>query len=81
MKKTEIIAKIRRVTEWELFQTVEDANDSLRDDLFADSLDIVSLAMQLEDEFDTVIPDCDRDEWVTVGDIYLTIIGLIGAED
>lgn len=39
------------------------------DDLGADSLDIVDLAMTLEEEFDTEIPDEDIENLKTVGDI------------
>ena len=39
------------------------------DDLGADSLDIVDLVMNLEEEFDTEIPDEDIENLKTVGDI------------
>ncbi len=44
------------------------------DDLKADSLDIVELVMELEDEFDVTIPDDDYDKIQTVGDVvgYIT---------
>ena len=44
---------------------------SFTDDLGADSLDVVELAMALEEEFD--IPEADEDtlsKLVTVGDVY-----------
>ncbi len=44
----------------------EDA--SFRDDLDADSLDVVELVMELEEEFDTEISDEDAEQIVTVGD-------------
>lgn len=41
---------------------------SFKDDLGADSLDIVELVMELEDEFDMEISDDDAEEISTVGD-------------
>lgn len=41
---------------------------SFIDDLKADSLDIVELVMELEDEFDVSIPDDDYEKIKTVGD-------------
>ena len=39
------------------------------DDLSVDSLDIVELVMQIEEEFDIEIPDSDAEKIVTVGDV------------
>ena len=46
------------------------------DDLGADSLHIVELVMQFENEFDIEIPDEDAESLLTVGDVkqYLRII-------
>ncbi len=41
---------------------------SFVNDLGADSLDIVELVMELEDEFDVNIPDEDAEKILTVGD-------------
>ncbi len=41
---------------------------SFVNDLGADSLDIVELVMELEDEFDVNIPDEDAEKIKTVGD-------------
>ena len=40
---------------------------SFQDDLNADSLDIVELIMELEDEFDLTIPDEEAEKLKTVG--------------
>ncbi len=40
-----------------------------KEDLDADSLDIVELVMQLEDEFELEIADEDAEKIVTVGDV------------
>ena len=39
------------------------------DDLGADSLDVVELLSQLEDEYNIVIPDDEVENLVTVGDV------------
>lgn len=41
---------------------------TFKEDLGADSLDIVELVMELEDEFGTEISDEDAEQIVTVGD-------------
>ncbi|WP_226034977.1 acyl carrier protein [Aquibacillus saliphilus] len=41
---------------------------SFKDDLEADSLDVVELVMELEDEFDLEIADEDAEKIGTVGD-------------
>ncbi|GAE91666.1 acyl carrier protein [Gracilibacillus boraciitolerans JCM 21714] len=41
---------------------------SFKDDLEADSLDVVELVMELEDEFDIEIADEDAEKISTVGD-------------
>ncbi|ENH98272.1 acyl carrier protein [Gracilibacillus halophilus YIM-C55.5] len=41
---------------------------SFKDDLEADSLDVVELVMELEDEFDMEIADEDAEKIGTVGD-------------
>lgn len=42
---------------------------SFKDDLGADSLDVVDLIMELENEFDIEISDEDAEKLVTVGDV------------
>jgi len=41
---------------------------SFKDDLGADSLDVVELVMELEDEFDMEISDDEAEKIATVGD-------------
>lgn len=47
---------------------------SFKEDLGADSLDVVELVMELEDEFDLEISDEDAEKINTVGDVvtYIT---------
>lgn len=42
---------------------------SFKDDLGADSLDVVELVMELEDEFDLDISDEDAEKITTVGEV------------
>ncbi len=42
---------------------------NIRDDLGADSLDLVDLAISLEDEFEVEVPDSILEKFETVGDI------------
>ena len=50
---------------------------SFRDDLGADSLDVVELVMELEDEFDMEISDEDAEKIATVGDAITYIEGKV----
>ncbi len=43
-------------------------NSSFLDDLGLDSLDIIELIMELEEEFDLEIPDKEAEKMKTVGD-------------
>lgn len=49
---------------------------SFVDDLKADSLDVVELVMEFEDEFDITIPDDDYEKIRTVGDAIDYIGGM-----
>ena len=46
---------------------------TFKDDLGADSLDVVELIMELEDEFDLEISDEDAEKIVTVGNVVTYI--------
>jgi acyl carrier protein len=41
----------------------------LREDLGADSLDLIELTMAMEEEFDIEIPDADAEKMKTMGDV------------
>lgn len=62
-------AKVKDIIEKELGVEREKLTDgaSFIDDLGADSLDIVELVMELEDEFGISIPDTDSEKIQTVG--------------
>ncbi len=51
---------------------------SFRDDLGADSLDVVELVMEFEEEFDMQIDDEDAEKIATVGDAVSFIESKLG---
>ncbi|MCQ2481304.1 MAG: acyl carrier protein [Clostridia bacterium] len=53
----------------ELDKSVIKENSSFTDDLGAGSLDMIDLAMSIEDEFDLELPDNDLDKIKTVGEL------------
>ena len=53
------------------------ADAKIVEDLGADSLDVVELLSQLEDEFGVVIPDEEVENLVTVGDVASEIEKLV----
>jgi acyl carrier protein len=52
-------------------------NSKIVDDLGADSLDVVELLSQLEDEFGITIPDDEVETLVTVADVAAAIEKLV----
>jgi len=74
-KVKEIVAQQLGVNEE---QVTEDA--SFKDDLGADSLDIVELVMAFEEEFEVDIPDEDAEKVTTVGAAISYIEAKKGAE-
>lgn len=46
--------------------------------LGADSLDMVEVVSELEEEFDISIPDADVQKWTTIADVIGTVDGLTG---
>lgn len=65
------LEKIKKIIS-EQFSIGEDLiteNTVLLEDLDADSLDLIDLAMSLEDEFETEVPDEELENFKTVGDI------------
>jgi len=64
-KKTNII----KILEEHFNTKIENTNISLVDDIGADSLDVVEIVMQVEEEFDIEIPDEEVEKLTTVQEI------------
>lgn len=77
-----ILEKIKEIVSTQF--NVEDKNinteTSFRDDLNADSLDLVELIMALEDEFGLEIEDEDLDSIKTIGDAVEHIKNNLGED-
>ncbi|HBI04014.1 MAG TPA: acyl carrier protein [Paenibacillaceae bacterium] len=54
-------------------ESVITLESNFKEDLDADSLDVVELVMELEDEFDLEISDEDAEKIATVGDVVTYI--------
>ncbi len=67
---SEIADRVREIIAEQLMIDIEEVTDeaSLEGDLNADSLDMVELIMELEDEFGIEIPDEDAKKVSTVGE-------------
>lgn len=70
--------KIYNVISYMFSVDINDINDDLYlyKDLCCDSLDVIDLAMELEDVFDINIQDSDLNKFKTVGDIVRYIYNL-----
>ena len=68
MERDEILAKIQEITADRLGveETEVTAEASFREDLEADSLDLVELIMELEEQFGMEIPDEEAEKITTV---------------
>ncbi len=75
-REREIAAEARKLVTEELGVSLEQATDEARiiDDLRADSLDTVELAMEIEERFNISIPDVEAQTLPTVGDIIACVI-------
>jgi acyl carrier protein len=67
---TDIIEGVRRILVLHLgTEESRISKDAKFTELGADSLDIMEIAMSLEESFDISIPDWVADQFVTVGDV------------
>ncbi len=71
MSEKEIFQKLKTIVVDQLGVNEENVTmeATFVDDLAADSLDIVELIMNIEEEFDLEIPDNDTEKIVTIGDV------------
>ena len=66
-----VLEKVKAILS-EQFDVEEDTitpDTTIADDLGADSLDVVDLLMSIEDEFEIEIPDGEKENIKTVGDL------------
>ena len=71
MSSEEIFDKVKEIIVEQLGVGEDSVNEesSFIEDLGADSLDIVELIMNLEEEFNLEIPDSEAEVIVTIGDV------------
>lgn len=72
MDKEELMERIKEIIADKLGVDIDEVTDDadLIDDLDADSLDLVDLAMAIEDEFGVTIPDEELEKIRTVKDVF-----------
>lgn len=72
MDKAELMERIKEIIADKLGVDIDEVTDDadLIDDLDADSLDLVDLAMAIEDEFGVTIPDEELEKIRTVRDVF-----------
>lgn len=82
MARDSIESKVIEIISNQLSMREDDIKGDSRfvDDLGADSLDIVELIMEMEEEFDIEIPDEDVERMVTVKDVTDYISQVVSAD-
>ena len=77
MSNEEIFNKLKGIIVEQLGVSEENVKEDATfvDDLEADSLDIVELIMNVEEQFNMEIPDEEAEKIVTVGDVIKYIAG------
>ncbi len=78
MVEDEIQERVRKIIEEQLMVDASEITEeaTFTDDLGADSLDIVEMIMELEDEFGIEVPDEEAEKLTTVGKAIEYIKGL-----
>lgn len=81
MEKSEAVAAIREIAVEVLGVDEDKVVDSARfkEDLEADSLDLVELVMGLEERFDISVPEEDLEGVTTVGDAADLVVSKVAA--
>lgn len=71
MNREEVFGKVKSIIIEQLGIETDAVKETATfvEDLAADSLDIVELVMQIEEEFEMQISDADAEKIVTVGDV------------
>jgi acyl carrier protein len=81
MDRADALSTIREVAAEVLSVDPDQVNESARfkEDLDADSLDLVELVMGLEERFDIEVPEDDLEGVTTVGQAVDLVLGKVGA--
>ena len=79
MVEDAITERVKKIIEEQLMVDASEITDeaSFIDDLGADSLDVVEMIMELEDEFGIEVPDEEAERLTTVGKAVEYIKGLV----
>ena len=80
MERTEALSTLREVASEVLSVDPDQVTESARfkEDLDADSLDLVELVMGLEERFDIEVPEDDLDGVTTVGQAVDLVLAKVG---
>jgi acyl carrier protein len=83
MVEDEIEGRVRKVIEEQLMVDASEITEeaTFTDDLGADSLDVVEMIMELEDEFGIEVSDEEAEKLTTVGKAIEYIKGLMGQKE
>ncbi|MFY7869309.1 MAG: acyl carrier protein [Exiguobacterium sp.] len=75
MTKEQILVDVQEAVAEKLGKDASEitAEKSFKDDLGADSLEVMEMVMDLEDKFDITIEDEDAEKLATVGDVVAYI--------
>ncbi|WP_214826960.1 acyl carrier protein [Exiguobacterium algae] len=75
MTKEQILVDVQEAVAEKLGKDVSEVTPekSFKDDLGADSLEVMEMVMDLEDKFDITIEDEDAEKLATVGDVVAYI--------
>ena len=82
MNKEDVFATLREVAVEVLGVTADQVVEgaSFKDDLDADSLDLVELVMALEERLDITVPEEDLEDIGTVGDALTLLLDKLAAK-
>lgn len=83
MVENEIAERVRKIIEEQLMVDASEITEKATfiDDLGADSLDVVEMIMELEEEFGIQIPDEDAEKITTVGEAIDYIRNMVGQKE
>jgi acyl carrier protein len=80
--RTDVLQNVKEIVGEHMGMQAEQIKEShaLVDDLGCDSLDLVEIAMELEEHFDIAIPDGFDEQMRTIGNVTDGVLQLIGRD-